>query len=246
MRESKARLSQLETLWSQVRLAHQGPDEARAAAQARLLERYARPAYRYLLGALHDPEAAGDLAQEFAVRFLKGDFHRADQQCGRFRDYVKKALSHLVARHFRRRLDAGPLPDDLEAPAAAPAGLEAADREFLRAWREELLNRAWAALARVEEETGRPVYLVLRLAFDHPELRSPQRAAELGARLGRPVTAVAERQALHRAREKFAELLLDEVAQTLDEPGADRLTEELIHLDLLRYCGPALEGAARR
>ena len=35
-------------------------------------------AYRYLLGAVHDPDAADDLCQDFAVRFLRGDFRRAD------------------------------------------------------------------------------------------------------------------------------------------------------------------------
>src|SRR5262245_27615005 len=37
-------LSQLETLWTQVRQAHHGPEGARTAARQQLLERYARPA----------------------------------------------------------------------------------------------------------------------------------------------------------------------------------------------------------
>src|SRR3712207_7176976 len=45
--------------------------------------------------------AAEELLQEFAVRFLRGDFRRADPQRGRFRDYVKTALIHLVIDHQR-------------------------------------------------------------------------------------------------------------------------------------------------
>jgi RNA polymerase sigma factor (sigma-70 family) len=236
------RLSQLSTLWSLVRQAHQGPGTATAGARQQLLERYGRPIHRYLLGALGDADAADELMQEFALRFLRGDFHRADPQQGRFRNYVRTALVRLVTR-YRRKQRQWPttLPNDVIVPVEPEPGGDGSDAAFLRAWREELLTRTWAALARFQEETGRPVHLLLRLAADHPQMRSPELAAELTGRLGKPVTAVGVRQALHRARAKFAALLLDEVAQTLDEPSADRLTDELLNLDLLRYCRPALE-----
>jgi hypothetical protein len=40
---------------------------------------------------------------------------------------------------------------------------------------------------------------------------------------------------LYRAREKFAELLLDEVAQSLDQPTREDLEQELVDLNMLRY-----------
>ena len=46
---------------------------------------------------------------------------------------------------------------------------------------------------------------------------------------------------LQRAHAKFAELLLDQVAASLDEPTADDLEAELKALDLLKYCRSALE-----
>jgi DNA-directed RNA polymerase specialized sigma24 family protein len=45
---------------------------------------------------VRDPEVADDLAQEFALRFLRGDFQRADPERGRCRDYLKRALINLV------------------------------------------------------------------------------------------------------------------------------------------------------
>ena len=45
---------------------------------------------------------------------------------------------------------------------------------------------------------------------------------------------------LHRAREQFANLLLDEVEQSLDDPSHDDLEEELIELQLIEYCRDAL------
>ena len=95
--EPTERLNQIHTLWSQVRKAHeQTGDLARDARQA-LLGRYGGAIHRYLLGALRDEEAANDLAQDFAFRFLHGDLRNADQERGRFRDFVKGVLFHLVA-----------------------------------------------------------------------------------------------------------------------------------------------------
>ncbi len=49
-------------------------------------------------------------------------------------------------------------------------------------------------------------------------------------------------QALHRA--KFADLLLEEVAASLEPPTRENVEEELRDLDLLPYCQPALKRAA--
>jgi len=65
-------------------------------------------------------------------------------------------------------------------------------------------------------------------------------AARLGARLGKTLSVPALRQALYRAREKFAELLVDEVAQSLENPNREELENELSDLGLLSYCQSAL------
>jgi hypothetical protein len=46
---------------------------------------------------------------------------------------------------------------------------------------------------------------------------------------------------LHRARTRFAELLVAEVAHSLGTPSEAQLLEELRTLRLLKLCGPALE-----
>src|SRR5690242_7685201 len=107
------RLSRISTLWTIVAHAKGGPGEAACAAQQELLRRYSRAVHRYLLGALRNPDAADELAQEFALRFLRGQCKGADPQRGRFRDYLKGTLSHLVAEYYRRQAAlAKPLPVD--------------------------------------------------------------------------------------------------------------------------------------
>jgi RNA polymerase sigma-70 factor (ECF subfamily) len=245
-REKAGHLSMTATLWSVVRRAHQGPEDAAASAREQLLEQYRQPVSRYLLGALRDADAAEELFQEFALRFLRGDFHRADPERGRFRAYLKTALYRLVVAYYRgQKGRPGPLPEQLDdEPACASGGglnLSDSDVAFTRSWRETLLTRAWEGLARLEESTGQPVYTVLRFRSEHPDMPSARMAEQLGARLGKPLTAAATRQALYRAREKFSDLLLEQVAQTLEEPTADRLAEELLDLGLLDYCRPALD-----
>ena len=120
----------------------------------------------------------------------------------------------------------------------------AGNRRFEESWCDELLARAWAALAEISCSTGQPYYAVLRFRADHPDVRSPQMAEQIAARLGRTFTAAGIRQILHRAREKFAGLLLDEVTHSLDCPTAEQLEQELVELGFLDYCRPALERHA--
>jgi RNA polymerase sigma factor (sigma-70 family) len=236
------RLSQIATQWSVIFQAHQRESAAVTEAQRLLMQRYAGPVYRYLLGIARDPDVADDLAQEFALRFLRGDFHRVDPSHGRFRDFVKAALRHLAVDHRRRqearrrRVAVGEV--DLAALAEPPPD---PDERFVQDWREALLARAWEALARVEEETGQPFHTLLRFRAEHPEVRSAQMAEQLSARLGKPLTAAGVRQTLHRARDRYADLLLDEVARSLERPGPEELADELVELNLLTYCRPALE-----
>lgn len=235
-------LSQIQTSWTLVQQAHASPPQDVQFAQQKLLERYGGAVRRYLLGALRDEDAAAEVFQEFALRLLHGDMRGADPERGRFRQFVKGVLFHLVADHHRKRQrQPHPLHPDHPEPAVEEPSLADQDREFLTSWRDDLLARAWLALEQHEKETGKPLYTVLRFRVDHADLPSPRLAEALGARLGKTFTAAGVRQTLHRARERFADLVVDEVVQSLDSPNAERLQQELIDLGLLEYCRPAVE-----
>ncbi len=225
--EHDERLSRIETQWTAVFRAH-GPatDSARSTRDRQLL-RYSAAVYRYLLGATRDPDTASDLCQDFAVRFLRGDFHRATPDRGRFRDYVKTALVNLV-NDFHRVRQAGPKP--LAVDAAAPE-LPSED-DFVGGWRQAILDQTWKALA----EANPTFHSVLLTRIENPEMPSPEMAERLATQLGKPMTPENVRKSLQRAHAKFAELLLDQVAESLDEPTEDDLEGELKALDLLRYC----------
>src|SRR5437870_3199292 len=100
--DDSQRLSRIATMWTMVRKAH-GTRTGALPAQQMLMERYCTAVHRYLLGALKDEEAADELFQEFALRFLRGDFRRTEAGKGRFRDYVRTVLIHLVDDHYREK-----------------------------------------------------------------------------------------------------------------------------------------------
>lgn len=233
-RSSPDHLSQISTMWTMLCRAHAGEDD-KTRAQHALLERYGGATYRYLLGAVHDPESAAELTQDFAVRFLRGDFRRADPGKGRFRDYLKTALIHMATDH-RRAMAQQPLSLDRDTPAPTN---ETPDDEamFIASWRAELLDRTWDALAQVSP-TG---HAVLMQHVAEPDLTSRQLAQQLQNKLGRDISAESVRKALQRAHERFAEILVDEVARSLDGPEHAALEAELTSLDLMRYCRSAFD-----
>lgn len=235
-------LNHISTLWSMVRKAHDGTTDAASRALKVLMERYSGAVYRYLLGALRDPHAADDLSQEFSLRFVRGDFRNADPERGRFRDLVKTVLFHLIVDHQRRQ-KASPLalpPDDC-GPAQPDTAALTSDAQFIESWRQQLLSQAWAALAHWDRRNGSRYYDVLRYRAEHRELSSAEMAAQLSVRLNKKVSADWVRQTLRRAREQFADLLLEELSHSIVNPTRERLAEELADLRLLSYCQPALE-----
>jgi RNA polymerase sigma factor (sigma-70 family) len=239
-------LGEIETHWSVILAAHRGEGEEHEA-RARLAVRYIGAVRLYMTWVLRDADAAAELAQEFAVRVLRGDFRRADPSRGRFRDFVRAAARNLIHDHHRRR-KARPAvgPDEAPEPVAPPESADEPDAEFLRSWRIELLSRSMAALAVYQERTGRPYHDLIGLRTSHPQLTSAELAALHSARSGKPVGDVWFRQTLRRARACLADFLLDEVAASLGGGSYEDLERELIVLDLLGYCQESLRRRARR
>ena len=237
-------LSQIQTLWSVVELAH-GDATAMQSAQQKMLDRYGGAVRRYALAALRDEDAADEVFQEFALKFVRGDFRAADPGRGRFRAFVKTVVYRLIVDYQRRKKKLG-REGQMHSNVAEPGELASAsgadeDALFHASWRDELLARCWGKLAEYECTSGKPYHTVLRYRVAHPEIRSPELAEGLSKKLGKPINAGAVRVLLHRSRDAFADLLLDEVVNSLADGSLDAAEQELIEFDLLEYCRPALE-----
>lgn len=240
------RLSRIDTLWSVVQQAHGNDAESRKSAQRELLDRYGFAIRRYLQAALRDESAVDDVFQEFGLAFIRGDYHRASPDVGKFRSFLKTILFRLVADYrkslYRRESPTAELGDCVEK---APEEIPEMDAQFVSVWRESLLGRVWARLESAEKESGKPHFTVLRVRVDCPTLDSTQLAQELARKLSKGVSPSNARVLIHRAREQFANLLIDEIMPSLKEPSLDSLEEELIELNLMAYCRDALHRRRR-
>jgi RNA polymerase sigma-70 factor (ECF subfamily) len=238
--EEQDHLSRISTLWEPLLQTYGADTQAARAAQAEILQRYAGPVHRYLRKVLGDADAADEVFQEFALGLVRGDFRHADPRKGRFRDYLKISLLRLVSAYRRRCVRRRPNGQDVAVPHNGETGALPAD-DFAAAFREDFLLRAWDRLRELEQRSGQPFFTVLDFRARHPERTSEQMAQALAGQLADgPLNAAAVRKTLERARAKYADILLDEVAAALGSGDREALETEIIELGLHRYCRGAL------
>ena len=228
------RLDGIETQWSLVQRAHQGTIVSGNDARQALVMRYSPAIRSYVKAMTRDDEEADEISQDVVVRLLQGDFAGADPQRGRFRDLLKVAVRNMVRNHWdkqnRRRgvdFDLQLMQDD-EIPAEID--------EWLVHWRTNVLEIAWSALERYQRtHAGSIAYTVLRLRADAPQDNSDQLAATLSEHLGKEVRPDSFRQQLRRARVRFAEFIVEEIASGMVRADPARIQEELICLGIYEH-----------
>lgn len=223
------------TRWSVVLASHQTEPARARRALGELAEIYWYPLWGYARRFGLGVEDATDATQEFFCQVVeRSSLAGADPERGRFRAYLRTAFRNfLVNRSERERAvkrGGGSVVLSIDAPAAderfgrEPADDEAPDRAFDRAWARTLLARVVDRLASEWTERGDlERFEGLRDLFLGGGGESYAQAA---TRLGMSEGAV--KVAVHRLRKRYKKLLTEEIADTLDDPGA--VDEELGHL----------------
>jgi RNA polymerase sigma-70 factor (ECF subfamily) len=212
-------------------------DTTRAhAALANLCQTYWYPLYAYVRRRGHSPEDAQDLTQAFFARLLERNWvGQADQQKGRFRSFLLSAMNHFLADEWDKaraqKRGGGILPVPLQFDTAEtryghePADNVTPEQNYERRWALTLLDKVLQRLRSEYEQEGKAELF----AALHPCLvgdRTAQPYAELAVTLG--VSEGAVKSAVHRLRQRYRQLLHDEIAQTVASPG--EVNAELHHL----------------
>ena len=222
------------THWSLV-LTAQGQSPAADEALEKLCRTYWWPLYGFVRRNGYAPEEAQDLTQAFFARLLeRRDLETVRQERGRLRSYLLASIRDFLSKARDRELtvkrgEGRSLVslEDLRARERVdlePAHKLSADRIYERRWALTLLEQVLVRLTAEYEAVGkRPLFDRLKelLAKESGQPSQAEIAAEL------QMTENAVKQAFHRLRHRYRQLLQKEIAHTVAGPGD--VEDELRH-----------------
>jgi RNA polymerase sigma factor (sigma-70 family) len=215
------------TQWTMVVAAGNWRENSRTRrAMEELLRVYWFPLYAYARRQGQTPVDAEDIVQGFFTYLLEHDaILTVSQSKGKFRSFLLASLNHYLSNDRDRRkalkrgganqifsLDA----ESAEAKyAAEPSDAMTPDRVFERRWALAVLEQSLTVLRAEYVKKGKEK---LFLALQHVLTgASGARHAEVGQELG--MSAGAVRVAAHQLRRQFREIVREEIAQTVAQPG---------------------------
>ena len=205
------------------------------AGRHQFFEQYSTAVYSYLRSILREPDATEEVVQQFAVRVLERSFRGYSPERGRFRDYLKATLRNLVADYWRGRQESKRLNLTVSPKTWSNVPEPASIDEALGARQVELESQIESVLSKLskQRENRQPSDSeVLVHVMQNPEQTSAAAAAALTLALDlpSPLSAVSFRQMLHRARERFAEMFIEELAVPSGPDYEGRLRDRLEEL----------------
>jgi RNA polymerase sigma factor (sigma-70 family) len=211
------------TRWSVVLRAGAGSAET-ADALSTLCRAYWYPLYAFVRRTGKNAHDAQDLTQEFFARLVEKEWLAGvDRERGRFRSWLLAAMKHFLAKEWRdsqREKRGGgaefvPL-DSISAEeryAREPAGGATAEQLYDRRWALDLLDRGLSRLQAEFEEAGKAAqFATLRFSLTGEKVPLAEVAAQLRMSEG------AVKVAIHRLRERYRDLIRDEIAETVTSP----------------------------
>jgi len=218
----KSHLDEISTRWSQV------------GDPMQFVMRYGPAIQKYLAALIGNPDDAADVAQDFLANMLTHRFAQASPDQGKFRKYLKAAVRNAALMHFRRKRATQKVQSELADEIANSSAASPADDEWLAAWQRCVVERAWSALHREQRRSADGMYYtVLRIATDHADDDTATQASRASKLAGRPIRPDTFRKQLSRARRLFAELLVREVALTVQPRTPEAVEAELVETRLM-------------
>jgi RNA polymerase sigma-70 factor (ECF subfamily) len=224
------------TRWSVVLTAGSSETTGARHALEKLCQAYWYPLYAYVRRRGFSPPDAEDLTQEFFARFLEHHWvANADREKGRFRTFLLSAMNHFLANEWdkaraQKRGGGAPLlPLEFDTAETRyirePADNVTPEQHFERRWALTLLETVTDRLRAEYEQDGRgDLFAVLNPCLVGE--RTSQPYAELAQKLALSEGAV--KSAVHRLRQRYRQLLREEITHTVAGPG--EVEEELRHL----------------
>ena len=210
------------THWSIVLAARDRDSPQAQDALASLCASYWYPLYAFIRRQGFTADQSQDLTQEFVARLLEKEFLGAvDREKGKFRSFLLAACKHFLAnerdRERAQKRGGGRQGLSLDFNSAdrryglEPVHTLTPERLFERRWALTLLDQVLARLRQESVEAGRQKVFDRLKVFLTGETGPAYRqvAKELGMSEG------AVKVAVHRFRERYRELLREEIGRTV-------------------------------
>lgn len=224
------------THWSVVLAARDGDSPGASEALEKLCRTYWYPLYTFVRRQGHSPEDAQDMTQEFFARFLEKEyFGLADPARGRFRSFLLASLKNFLAEQHRQagRLKRGGGKTFVSWDAATaeerfvaePKDEATPEHIYERRWALTLLEKALSSLGEELTSAGKErVFAELKNHLWGDQ--GGESYSVIAARL--EMSEGALKVAAHRLRQRYRELLREEVAHTVARH--EEIDEELRYL----------------
>ena len=223
------------THWSVVLMAGHTEEPKALNALEILCKTYWHPLYAYVRRRGHSPDDAEDLTQSFFAWLLQRQWlQRANEERGRFRSFLLTSMSNFLANEWDKstaqKRGGGRVVSWQRLEAESQGAWEPADtftpeQDFERRWALALLNKVMERLdAEFETDGKQALFETLKPCL-------------LGERDGQPYAALASKLrmtegsikvAVHRLRQRYRQLLREEIANTVSQP--EEVEEEMRHL----------------
>ena len=196
---------------------------------------YWLPLYSFVRRSGRSVEDAQDLTQSFFSRLLEKDYLRhVDPALGKFRAFLLAALRNFLTNEWRREqagkrggqarfLSVDEMTRGEEYYAASASAFGTPEQVYERNWALRLLERATRRLEEEFQAAGKSHIFTHLKPYLEGE-RDAARYAQVASALH--WSEVSVRVAVHRMRGRFRDLLQQEVAATLAEPGNHAAIEE--------------------
>jgi len=202
----------------------------------KLCRLYWHPLYFYARRQGENPPDAQDLTQEFFARLLQNDLlDSVDRGKGRFRSFLLAAFKHFLSNErdkarAQKRGGGQPIISLDETTCEGryrlePAETMDAEKLFERRWALTLLEQARARLNEEYHKAGKTELYDRLKAFESGDQNAPS-YAQVAAELG--LTESAVKSAVFRMRQRYRELVREEVANTVESPA--EIDEEIHYL----------------
>ena len=219
-----SRITTLNSSRSSVNLVRSSHSWTEAESAAGFVLRYLSPMRKQLTSIMGSEKEADQALRILLTHLVSAGF--GEHRKGRLRDFLSRAVRSCAKARLSEK---GRLEEETQRLAAATQD----SKEWLMMWRDCLLERAWRALERMEhQDDTRPLYSVLWTSTVNAKASLDKLAVAVEKQCGVKLDQIKIQQLKLEGKAAFAQLLADEVVETLENPDKTSVKKEIQSLGI--------------